>query len=115
MRSQLTGVGKKYTGTNEDFKKRHYTHDGDTKTSSRRSVTALGGGFIWEMKHQAEVKWEFLKLCNLYKPCSRACDVCLQEKLIIMKDRDPRYLNKRSELMITCRHKCKFKLDHHKD
>ena len=74
MRSQLTGVGKKYTGTTED-KKRHYTHDGDTKTSSRRSVTALGGGFIWEMKDQAEVEWELLKLCNLYKPCSRGCDV----------------------------------------
>ena len=28
------------------FKKRHYTHDGDTKTSS---ATALAG-FIWEMK-----------------------------------------------------------------
>ena len=47
-----------------------------------------------------EVEWEFLKLCNLYKPGSRACDD-LQEKLIIMKDRDPRYLNKRSELMNT--------------
>ena len=62
-----------------------------------------------------EVEWEFLKLCNLYKPGSRACDVFLQEKLIIMKDRDPRSLNKRSELMNTRGHKFKFKLDHHKD
>ena len=38
-----------------------------------------------------------------------------QEKLIIMQDRDQRSLNKRSELMNICRHKSKFKLDHHKD
>ena len=81
---------KKYTRDSEDFKKRHYTHDGDTKTSSLISATALAA-FIWEMKDQGvntEVEWDFLKLCNLYKPGSRACDVCLHEKLIIMKDRD---------------------------
>ena len=58
------GVVKKYMRATEDFNKRHNTHDGDTKTASRRSATALAG-FIWEMKDQGvntEDEWEFLKL-----------------------------------------------------
>ena len=34
------------------------------------------------------------------------CDVCLSEKLAIMKDKDSRSINKRTELMNKCpRHK----------
>ena len=58
-----------------------------------------------------EVEWEFLRKCPLYRPDSRTCDVCLQEKLIIMKDMDPRSLYVRSELMTTCTHRYKFKLN----
>ena len=34
-----------------------------------------------------------------------AYDVCLSEKLAIMKEKDSRSLNKRTELMNKCRHK----------
>ena len=38
------------------------------------------------------------------------CDVCLSEKLAIMKDNDRRSINKRTELMNKCRHKWRQKL-----
>ena len=90
-----TGEVKKYTGATEDFMKRHYTHDGDTKTSSRRSATALAG-FIWEMKDQGvntEVEWEFLKLCNLYKPTVEPVS-CAYRKRSYYEFRDPSFRNK---------------------
>ena len=100
------------TGRPQQHRKVWYTHVGDTQDKDRRKATALAG-FFWEKKDEGidtGVKWEILKECPLYKPGSRSCDVCLQEKLTIMKDRDPRSLNVRSELMATCRHRFKFKL-----
>ena len=38
------------------------------------------------------------------------CDVCLSEKLLILRSKDPHLLNKRSELMSRCPHKRKFRL-----
>ena len=38
------------------------------------------------------------------------CDVCLSEKLAIMKDKDRRSINKRTEVMNKCRHKWRQKL-----
>ena len=38
------------------------------------------------------------------------CDVCQSEKLAIMKDKDSRSINKRTELMNKCRHKWRQKL-----
>ena len=76
-----------------------------------RNSTALSA-FMWEQKdnnNSTEIKWEILKKCHAYKPGMKRCDLCLAEKCIIMKQ--PGTLNKRSELMSTCRHKTRFKLN----
>ena len=57
-----------------------------------------------------EVKWEILKQCVKYAPGGDKCDVCLSEKLCIMKNKDNRSLNKRGELMNTCRHRARWRL-----
>ena len=46
-----------------------------------------------------------VKKCQQYTAGGDKCDVCLSEKLAIMKDKDSRSINKRTELMNKCRHK----------
>ena len=48
-------------------------------------------------------------LVSFLQPGGDKCDVCLSEKLSIMKNRDTNSLNKRSELMNSCRHKWRNK------
>ena len=100
-----------YVGSAENFKRRYYTHNSDFRNEKYRNSTALSA-FIWEQKDNntsIEIKWEILKKCHAYVSGMKRCDLCLAEKLIIMKQ--PGTLNKRSELMSTCRHKTRFKLN----
>ena len=45
-----------------------------------------------------DIKWEVLKKSPKYVPGGIKCDICLSEKLAIMKDRDPNFLTKCSEI-----------------
>ena len=97
--------------------------------SSRRCIpwrdldeTVLTGklaNYVWKKRDEGaeiiDIKWEVEKQCHSYTPGSGKCDVCLTEKLSIMKNRDPRSLNKRSELMNTCLHKKSWLLTRVKD
>ena len=56
------------------------------------------------------IRWEILRLCKEYKTGTRKCDVCLTEKLMILKEKGPNSLNKRSELMYTCPYRQTFRL-----
>ena len=57
-----------------------------------------------------DVKYSIVKNCHPYLGGGDKCDVCLSEKLAIMKDKDSRSLNKRMELMNNCRHKWRQRL-----
>ena len=105
---------KTYTGcTDRTFKKRHYGHISDMKHKENRKNTSLAG-YIWEKKDAGkqivDIKWEILKECTKYQPGNNSCDVCLSEKLCIMKENNSNTLNRRSELMNKCRHKWKWRL-----
>ena len=69
---------------------------------------------VWNKKDKGvevtSTKWEVVKKCQRYGPGQKKCDVCISEKLAIMKDKDSNTLNRRTELMATCRHKKRFKL-----
>ena len=39
-----------------------------------------------------------------YRTGTRKCDLCLTEKLVILKCNDPKKLNQRSELIEKCQH-----------
>ena len=41
---------------------------------------------------------------------SRRCNLCLEEKLIILKEKDNCLLNKRSEIISACQHKNRFQV-----
>ena len=38
-----------------------------------------------DKKENVKIEWEILKKCNKYKSGSKRCDVCLSEKLEILK------------------------------
>ena len=108
------GEIRTYTGsTDQTFKKRHYGHTSDLRNEKYRNNTSMAT-HIWDKKDKgievSSTKWEIMKKCQKYEPGQKKCDVCVSEKLEIMKNRDPKTLNKRTELMATCRHKKRFKL-----
>ena len=109
---------KIYIGSTEGtFKKRHYGHKSDFKHESKRHNTTLSH-YIWDCKDRGEVpavKWEIIRKCQKYRSGTRKCDVCLAEKLEILKERSEHCLNKRSELMRPCPHRRKFRLINIKD
>ena len=68
---------------------------------------------VWEIKRNGgapKVTWKILKFARSYQNGQRQCDLCLTEKLLIMKCKDKNLLNSRSEINSKCRHKRKFLL-----
>ena len=104
---------KIYIGSTErPFKQRYYGHKSDLTHEKKRGSTALSA-YYWEQKDRGlvpNVTWKILKKCRKYVCGGKKCDVCLTEKLTILQSKDPRLLNKRSELMARCPHKRKWRL-----
>ena len=104
---------KTYIGSTEKtFKQRFYGHKSDMTNPNNRNNTSLAN-YIWSVKDRGEipvVRWEILRSCKEYKTGTRKCDVCLTEKLMILKYKGPNSLNKRSELMYSCPHRRKYRL-----
>ena len=104
---------KTYIGSTEKtFKQRFYGHKSDMNNPAYRANTALAH-YVWYMKDRGEtpvVRWEIVRMCREYKTGTRKCDVCLTEKLMILKEKGPNSLNKRSELMYSCPHRRKYRL-----
>ena len=112
---------KIYIGSTEgSFKDRYYNHRQDFKNVKRRHSTSLSD-FIWTQKlkdnaneneNEINIKWSILKKCAKYKPGSKKCDLCLSEKLEILRcSYDINVLNRRTELMAKCPHRRKFLLE----
>ena len=105
---------KKYIGSTElTFKKRYYGHNTDlTNPPTEDSKGTTLSAHYWKQKdkgHKPIIKWKILKKCSIYKTGSRKCDVCLTEKLLILKSKEP-LLNVRTELMYKCPHARKHRL-----
>ena len=105
---------KFYLGSTEtSFKSRYANHIHSFRHETGSNATALSQ-HIWEIKDTPNptLEWEVVKTVQPCRPGLNVCDLCLEEKLNILKhSRDPNCLNKRSELNTKCRHKTKFKLN----
>ena len=104
---------RRYLGATEPmWKKRFGNHKSSFANPVRKFETCLSK-YIWNLKEQNipfEIKWALHKQSFPYQCGTRKCDICLSEKLEILRG-DPKLLiNKRSEIMNKCRHKLKFKL-----
>ena len=103
-----------YFGLTEGpFKLRYSNHKQSFKPSNedRRHETRLST-YMWELKEAntpGNIKWEVARKSTPYKCGSRYCDLCTSEKLAILLADSSNLLNKRSEIISTCRHRTKFK------
>ena len=55
--------------------------------------------YIWKLKtdNRAFIQWSIVKRVAPYTAGSRRCNLCLEEKLLIMKAKNKHFLNRRSE------------------
>ena len=103
---------KFYIGVTENFKARWHQHRQSFKNRDMQHATALST-FIWEegLGREPDLRWEIIDQAPTYMPGHRTCQLCLTEKLQILRHgRDKNCLNKRSELAQTCRHRASHRL-----
>ena len=102
---------KVYYGLTEGtFKTRYANHSSSIRIESHRKDTELSK-YMWDLQDQGlqgHIKWEIVKRASPYKCGSRRCDLCLSEKVAIALADPTSLLNKRSEIISTCRHRRKF-------
>ena len=100
-----------YGLTENEFKKRCSTH----KTSFRnipKCHTTLSS-YIWKLKDKKIphfVNWSIKERGHPFSSGGQTCDLCLTEKLITLTADQNSMLNKRDELLETCRHQRKHLL-----
>ena len=108
-----TSPPKQYIGlTSTTFKERLSNHKQSFKAKSKSNATELSK-HIWKLKEQKatySINWSIIQRASPYNPTTKRCNLCLSEKYHIMMAPKQSTLNKRSELISTCRHKNKHKL-----
>ena len=87
---------------------RHKRYSTDTELS--KYIRKLNDDSI-----QGEIKWNIAAYASFYKCVSRMCDLCLTEKLKIMRKYPDLLLNKLSELVSKGGHKNQLILTNSKD
>ena len=101
-----------YIGATEnEFKTRLANHKQSFKKETLRNATELSK-HIWNLKDKNinyEIKWAILDRANPYSTKSKRCNLCTTEKYHILFNKSAS-LNKRSEIINTCRHSTKFLL-----
>ena len=69
---------------------------------------------IWHLKQNKTdftIKWSIIKRYIFYTGGSKRCNLCLEEKLNILKEKDNWLLfNKRSEIISACQHENRFQV-----
>ena len=114
-KATVTKSNKFYIGiTESEFKKRLANHKHSFRHESAKQSTTLSQ-HIWDIQDNPEpdIKWEIVKSVNPRPAGAKECQLCLEEKLQILKySKDPNCLNKRSELSQRCItfHRAKNKL-----
>ena len=100
-----------YVGLKENsFKTRYSNHKSSFYNGNKRHNTELSR-YIWYLKEhftKFKVTWRILKHAASHNPTSNRCNLCLWEKYFIICKPDLASLNKRNELISSCRHAAKY-------
>ena len=108
-----TNETKHYYGTCEkNFKERYNNYTASFRNKSKEKGTGLSK-YIWELRDnyiQHNLKWCIASKAPQYICGSTKCDLCLTEKLTIIKADPESLLNTRDEPVSKCRHTNKFTL-----
>ena len=95
-----------------EFKLRYNNHTKSFRHSKYRNETELSK-LIWKLKDEGKeyhLRWSVASRATPRKSGSKVCDLCLTEKVIIVRAEPKGLLNKRTELISKCRHRNKFML-----
>ena len=107
---------KEYFGLTEGtFKQRYNNHLTSFRHERHSNATELSK-HIWTLKKAGtdyEIKWSVCRRAPAYSSKSKSCQLCLAEKLCIIAADKRTLLNKRPELISTCRHRRKYLLCHY--
>ena len=105
---------KEYTGlTATTFKTRYNSHQQSINNQKYQNSTALSK-HIWSLKDNNvpySIKWSVQKKATAYKNTTGKCNLCVAEKVAIIKADKTKSLNKRTELVSKCRHENRFYLN----
>ncbi len=107
-----TNSTKHYIGmTASTFKKRYRNHIKSFNHKRYSNDTELSK-YIWKLKDDKQdfdITWSVLKQSISYTRGSKRCNLCLEEKLCILKNKNKQnLLNKKSEIVSTCNHRKKL-------
>ena len=94
------------------FKTRFNNHRSSFKDTNKKHATELSK-YIWSLKEsnvQYPIKWKILRKCKAYSNKTKRCNLCLHEKFLIIYHPELSSLNRRNELITTCRHRKIFLL-----
>ena len=104
---------KVYKGISEpSFKERYGNHKKSFNHLKYKSDTCLSTE-IWKIKNLGgipNITWRPIKQYPGFNPTTGRCALCLNEKLEILDHQGPNLINKRDEIVNTCRHRRKFLL-----
>ena len=103
---------KHYFGLTEGpFKTRYNAHMHSFRAEASKKATELSK-YVWDLKSgniDYSIKWKLVKKAAPYRCGTRRCDICLSEKAVIATADPLTMLNKRAEIISTCRHRAKFR------
>ena len=106
-------AGKNYIGLTEGTLKQRFTQHKLSFNNRKYASSNELLKYIWRLKDKSEeynIKWTFITKATLYSNISKRCDLCLAEKLHIIKANYNTLLNKQSELISKCCHVNKYLL-----
>ena len=101
-----------YGSCSTTFKARFYNHNQSCKHPKKCHATELSKA-IWKEKYRGlspKITWQITKQASAYSSWARSCNLCLEEKLAILKAGLRTNVNERCEMFNKCRHRSKFKL-----
>ena len=102
-----------YVGlTATEFKTRWRNHQMSFKREEKRNDTELSK-YLWQLKEKKKdfaIEWKVLAKAKAYSNLTKRCNLCITEKFFIISKPQMATLNKRNELVSTCRHRRKYVL-----
>ena len=98
--------------TGNSFKERYNGHNASFRDKRKEDRTELSK-HIWTLKDankNYQIKWKILGSAPSYSNTNKKCNLCILEKYFIICKPHLGTLNKKSELISTCRHKRKYSI-----
>ena len=95
--------------TKNAFKTRYRNHTASFRHTKHRNCTELSK-HVWSLKDSNidySISWRIISSSSSYNSSSKRCNLCLKEKFLIICRPDLSSLNKRNELVSSCRHRNK--------